>query len=301
MQGESSCLLALVLVCGVGQAGASLADGPTFIGRLPQGTVELVGVTFYPPTEQSQWWKPDGSAAHLDSFLPRSTYRLPLRANEIAFAFLVRFENLPADASRQVWGITPWAATWGPGHWSSGWGGGCTPVVDYYGKTVSNYQLFSVSRGASDQTADLRVGIAKGAWETVITQNARSAGRRTFSRDGEKWTVIFQKATVVASGGSQVRLAYTVPYGRWNMQLVAVASDGSEYSSSAKYGFTSDGSLSGSIYRGYVTEIAVCNVPLSSIKEFRLQVRPYDWVEFNNVSLQPGQKTDVRVFSPKGS
>jgi hypothetical protein len=82
------------------------------------------------------------------------------------------------------------------------------------------------------------------------------------------------------------------------MQLVAVASDGSEHSSSAKYGFASDGSLSGSIYRGYVTEIAECNVPLSSIKAFRLQVRPYDWVEFQNVSLQPGRATKVRVVSP---
>lgn len=42
-------------------------------------------------------------------------------------------------------------------------------------------------------------------------------------------------------------------------------------------------------------------MPLSSIKEFRLQVRPYDWVEFKNVSLQSGQKTDVKVVSPKAS
>ena len=80
-----------------------------------------------------------------------------------------------------------------------------------------------MSRGASDLTADCRVGIAKGAWETVITQNAQNGGRRTFSRDGEQWTVIFRKATAVASGGAQVKLAYTVPYGRWNMQLVAAA------------------------------------------------------------------------------
>ena len=50
MQGKSSCLLVLVLLCGVGKAGVSLADGPPFIGHLPQGTVELVAITYYPTT-----------------------------------------------------------------------------------------------------------------------------------------------------------------------------------------------------------------------------------------------------------
>ena len=38
------------------------------------------------------------------------------------------------------------------------------------------------------------------------------------------------------------------------------------------------------------------DLPLSSIKEFRFQVSPYDWVEFRNVSLRPGQKTLVTVI-----
>jgi hypothetical protein len=43
------------------------------------------------------------------------------------------------------------------------------------------------------------------------------------------------------------------------------------------------------------------DLPLSSIKEFRFQVRPYYWVEFKNVSLQSGQKTDVTVISSEDS
>ena len=299
---KPGCLLALVvLLWAIAPARVSVADGPPFIGRLPQGTVELVGITCHPevvgitydpPNKQSRWWQPDGSAAHLDLIPRQSKNRLELFANENAVAFLVRYENLPADASRPAWGISPWAATLYPGHWSSGWAR--DSVLDHYGQTVPNFEIFSVSRGASDQTADCRVGIAKGAWETVITQSAQNGGRRTFSRDGEQWTVIFRKATAVASGGAQVKLAYTVPYGRWNMQLVAAASDGSEHTSSTTDGFSGGGCLSGSIYRGYATEIAVFqDLPLSSIKELRLQVRPYDWVEFKNVSLQSGQKTDV--------
>jgi len=43
------------------------------------------------------------------------------------------------------------------------------------------------------------------------------------------------------------------------------------------------------------------DLPLSSIKEFRLQVRPYYWVEFKNVSLKSGQKTDVTIVSSDDS
>ena len=32
------------------------------------------------------------------------------------------------------------------------------------------------------------------------------------------------------------------------------------------------------------------NVSLQDIKEFRLQVRPYQWAEFKNVSLQPSRR-----------
>ena len=36
-------------------------------------------------------------------------------------------------------------------------------------------------------------------------------------------------------------------------------------------------------------------LPLAAIKEFRLQVRPFHWVEFTNVAIQLGQTTDVKV------
>ena len=37
------------------------------------------------------------------------------------------------------------------------------------------------------------------------------------------------------------------------------------------------------------------NLKLSQIKEFLFQTRPYQWLTFKNVSLQPGLKTDVQV------
>jgi len=37
------------------------------------------------------------------------------------------------------------------------------------------------------------------------------------------------------------------------------------------------------------------NVPLDDIDRFEFEKRPYQWVEFGNVSLQPGRRTDVEV------
>ena len=101
---RASRLLALVLLCGVGQAGASKADGPPFIAHLPQGTVELVGITHYPPTNQSRWWQPDGSAVQLGPFRPARTHRsIGDRKHDLLdtnmLTFLVRFQNPSADAS----------------------------------------------------------------------------------------------------------------------------------------------------------------------------------------------------------
>ena len=38
------------------------------------------------------------------------------------------------------------------------------------------------------------------------------------------------------------------------------------------------------------------SLPLKKIESFQFQTRPYEWVEFKNVSLAPGNKTDVQVI-----
>jgi hypothetical protein len=198
-------------------------------------------------------------------------------ADEKALTFLVRFENLPADASWPAWQIDP----------SSFWEG--DSVVDAHGAIVPDCKMLSASLDASAQTADFRVGISMGAWETVITQKAHRADTSSFSRDGQQWKVTFREATAGATAGTtQVSLTTTVSYPRWYTQLVAVARDGSEHATSIGY----DGENGTAVFR---------DLPLSAIMELRFQVRPYYWVEFKNVALQSGQKTDMKVVSPGDS
>jgi len=360
---KPSCLLALIFVSGVGQAGISCADGPPFIAHLPQGTVELVGVTGdYRPTSQSLWWRPDGVAGPIGSFYAVQKYhsRRPIADDKVR-TFLVRIQDLPADASRDpVAGVNSattakrGAPTWIAGEGSSAenpaerftgspaWSvGGPSGEADapsrYQGfypgshlweeTTVYNmlvarradgpspreyrdpslrpsdyYQAFAAVFAGSAKTTDLRVGVSLGEWETVVARRPDSAGRASFTRDGREWTVMFGGATTRRNAKAEymTRVAVTSTplhtYGQWKTRLVAVASDGSEHASwigeADGSGATMDGNSGVAVFRA---------LPLSSIKEFRLQVRPFHCVEFDNISLRRGQKTAVRVLSAKAS
>ena len=74
------------------QAVGKATTGP-FVGLLPQGMVQLVGITKYPPTKRSRWFQPDGSAAELEPFFaPKRTFQ---SRGHKALSFLVRSQSLP--------------------------------------------------------------------------------------------------------------------------------------------------------------------------------------------------------------
>jgi hypothetical protein len=249
------------------------ATGDRFIAHWPQGTVELLGVTQYPPTEHSRWWKPDGSSADLGPFLQRPMRWSP-SPDKPAFAFLVR-EDLPADGSWPVWKTEP------GGSW------GATRVLDVHGAEVPHHGLLCVEFSSPTATANFRVGIDMGDWETVVAQPVDRLGTSQYNREGHEWTVTFIKAEAtgrVVDDSTRVRLTSNEPYGEVRSRLVAVTSDGKEHPA----------------WIGYIGENGAAffdGLALSSIQEFRYQVRSFSWVDFKNISLESGQKTDVKVIS----
>jgi hypothetical protein len=311
---KTRCLLALVLLCGVGQAGVSWAGDGYFIGHLPQGTVELMGITAYPPTNQSRWWQPDGSAVPLGAFYPQAPRRLG-GTYERAITFLIRVTSQPADASPSAGDVPPGKPGYSPGRnyratddasWPA-WGLNNTvpppaswegnEVVDGEGNRVPNCRMFSTSLRPGTRRVDFRVGISMGAWETVASRKPDSAGTSSFNCEGRQWKVTFYKAKTVhnATAGdiTQVSVATTVTwpahYGKLTRRLVVVTSDGCERA-------TGEGD-----YAKQEIDAVFPRLPVSSIQEVRFQVRPYYWVEFKNVSLQSGRKTHVQVVSSDGS
>ena len=256
---------------------STVDQGTRFIGHLTQGTVELLGVTNYPPTAESEWWKPDGSPVELGTYLPRAPHNPPLPRKK-SMAMLIRLKDLPADASWPAWRISP-----SVGFWEG------NAVVDERGETIEGYKMFCPDFEKTAETADFRVGIDTGPWETVITQKPDSLGASSFSRDGGKWDVVFQKAIEDQPVGTfKVTFTKTDSYGVWKTRLVAVADDGDE-----------EATLIG--YRGENGTARFHHTELSSVKEFRFQVRPFDWVEFKYISLSPELKTEVEVVSAGSS
>ncbi|MGD0899700.1 MAG: protein kinase, partial [Thermoguttaceae bacterium] len=262
-----------------GKIGALWTVPPaTLPAALPNGgSVELLGITNYPPTKESRWWKPDGSAADdIGPSLPApAKWSFPKKGKPLAF--LYRITGLPADTSSPVWRIEPSTGSWG-----------AVGILDLHGETVRDCHLFCAELDNSAEKAKLGVGIDMGPWDTLITQNADSLGASTYHREGRDWTVKFLKAEPASRHGvncTRVALVSDEPYGSWRMRLVAVTRDGGERAS-----------WIGSI--AHNGEAFFEGLPLSSINEFRLQARPYAWVEFRNVSLHPGQRTDVQVVVP---
>ena len=42
---------------------------------------------------------------------------------------------------------------------------------------------------------------------------------------------------------------------------------------------------------------SLCRAEPSRLKELRFQIRPYVWVEFQPISLHPGQKAEPKIVS----
>ena len=85
-----------------------------------------------------------------------------------------------------------------------------------------------------------------------------------------------------------VTVAHSVK--EWETRVVAVDKDGQEHASS--------GSNSGG--EAFEQQTATFSqLPLENVSEFRFQVRPYRWVEFRNVSLEPDQPTQVEIVDAK--
>lgn len=160
----------------------------------------------------------------------------------------------------------------------------------HYNTLPSYFKACTTDIHASIQTTDLSVGISMGDWETVISRKPDCAGTANFDRYNRTRTVQFHRPETrrhaTKGDTTKVSLQSIETCGRWNKRLVAVTNDGSEHA--ARIGNHSGGDSGMAVFE---------RLSLSSIKEFRLQIRPYCWVKFENVSVQPGERTVVKVVS----
>jgi uncharacterized protein (TIGR03067 family) len=108
------------------------------------------------------------------------------------------------------------------------------------------------------------------------SQNQRQAALRSPSK-GWEWTVSFAPAVESAEGNTVAAVTYKSI--EQETRVVTIDNNGQEHQSSRRQS-TGIGDVTQSVH-------TFDKLPINRIKEVRFQARPYQWVEFRNVSLSP--------------
>ncbi|UCF43774.1 MAG: hypothetical protein JSV99_02260, partial [Planctomycetota bacterium] len=233
-----------------------------FIAKLPNGvTVELVGVCEH-PSGGKQWWRPDGVSLGEEVYVEKKGSE----TDDGRYGFVVKVDG-PEDLSFS------WAGFGGSG----GWWGSCDVFEARVGK-LEGFEA-SIARMAQDKTTTtIRIGIAASPWKTVVTHH----GKGMSMKEGIAFASAYQ------SNGA-TRIVVTDSLGNELVQrVVAIDNSGNTHPSRGSSGSVSNQNLR-------QTTANFPDLKLNRVKEFQFQTRPYECVEFKNVSLRPGLKTHVQV------
>ncbi len=240
------------------------ALGARFIATLANGdTVELVGVANLHGKTKT-WWRPDGSELIQPPY--RGAENAPAKyLNEI----VIRYSG-PSDAGYK-W-KTPNSHTSGIGK-----------PKDESGKQIDDLRVQLAKFVDSPSVVTFRFGVATGQWRTLASQTLsggmiypekRQLGQIIISSpEIENEKVVIQVATKVLEP---------------NTRFVAIKSSGEVVTPWIRRS---------SSYGQLATHTYKFGLPLEEIDHFEFQTRPYEWVEFKNVSLKPGFKTNVQIIS----
>ena len=148
------------------------------------------------------------------------------------------------------------------------------------------------------RSTDIKLAVASGGWQTIAAPTLKDVKETCQFNTDHGW-IAFSAPT---EEGNETTLI-TVYDGilEYDCQIIAVDLRGQKYSSMQRYSSVKDmtdrhpETHPAYIHKRRKTAAIFSNVPLSTIKEFQFQIRPYEWVEFKNVSLKPNFKTGDKV------
>ena len=269
------CLISLGVVAVIGmnwtQSAVNPDDRPSTIGRLPGGIeVELVGVGFH-PSKNIAWWRPDGGEL---SQQPKLEGGQTAMANSPEQAkcreFLIHMRGLPTDHSvRTDYGTSAASgSTYSDGLWVGEHAAGPFPA----------------------NTTSIRVGLTTEPFGPFVTIDA--SGQKLANAGIPAGLLRFYDRIVPVgvedANGRTELLVQEAPLKDFHNEVAwefwAVDVDGKKHRNSSEAG-----SVSGAHRFGF-------GLPQQKLAGFEYRLRPYrDWVKFENVSLQPGKTTVVKV------
>ncbi len=248
-------------------------DRPPFIGRLPQGSIELVAIARH-PSDGGSWWQMNGAPATEGPFINRVS-KSGASAGRRAYEFIVHKRDLPGDVTLS------WKA---PDSLGSSAGGEPSLAVQPE-KSLAGYEIILASFPEAIRATNVRAGIASGPWETLSENDPGHSAGISFSHAGEDWSLI-QGSAIESKDGATI-VTYACPtHENWERRVVAVVADGREVVASHASALNEQ------------SEWRFDHLPLENVRQFRFQVRRYQWIEFRGVALAPSGKT---VVSPNAA
>jgi serine/threonine protein kinase/type II secretory pathway pseudopilin PulG len=261
-----------------------LANAP-FIAQLPEGgSIELFAVRIGSSTNEP-WWQPDGAPSTYESSITGEVVsdgitalvrtKFPLRhqlqpGQKMTPA--VDLGNWPCFAAKDGRRIEP-------------------PESDAETNTWGVFGVMSFEQAipTADETT-LYVKVAAGDWKTMVVQKPGWLPSLFLDAARKEW-----KFSETATGVLKATVDHLLADPDTEYHFVGVDIDGKEYAPSLVQTIHT----AGNIYSKY--EIVFDHIGLTdallfkNFREIRLESRPYQNVEFRNVSLRAGHRTTVEV------
>ena len=235
-----------------------------YVATLSNGvTVELVGVCEH-PSEGKKWWRPNGIELSKEIRVKKAGI---VAARGKAFAFVAKV-NGPEDMTFK-WGEI-----------DGSYGGASLEVVDTQGQAISDMKSQKVHIDEKLTTTSIRMGVATGTWETKAEHNGKGIMSTGVNRGGIAFSAAYES-------DEGIKINVSDDFLKLDHRIIAIDVEGKIHPADSQPWVSA----------GKIRQTTPCfeKLSLNQIKQFKFQTRPYQWVTFKNVSLRPGNKTDVQV------
>ena len=253
--------------------------GAPFVARLKEGSVELMAVGNM-PWGDTNCWLPDGAPSRR----PFPTDGVGMSGSapdanmvEKKIAFRIHNENSNGPISMAVCRFDK----------ESGIPGGSSTLMPAYSRSPDAMFYQTIICPTNTRTMSVSLGVANGPWETVGTlehaSNSISGEGNFFPPKEGNW-----RASYNSVGGTRGDVAVSFSYPKredWETRMVYISADRKLTPAQGNASQVTDNQIS--------TVMLLSSNEYARIREFQVQRRRYQWVEFRHVSLQPGCKTTV--------
>lgn len=251
-----------------------------YSATLPNGiTVELLAVSYHNGamglSQEKLFWSPDGS------IIETELYRSATIGTAVSAGHFLREFTLRITAPEEnEYGLTAFNSQERHIYKIA------TPV-DANNNFITDLKAFIISFIDGQITDTIRIGVTTAKWQTL-----KSWDRIDWHKYKPDEIILGQAdhpfiLSWPEQRGEHVYLEMVHAFIDEDVRLVLYDNDGKEYSSRGGSGEQGKGLMKAPYW--------FKNIKLENLRKILVQKRPYQWVHFNNVSLEPGHQTKVSV------